>query len=180
MNPVAPCVPKRLNLLWFTRDLIGRAILHIPARRAPLKIRVELDSIRRVDVDALHLPAQPLALGEAGHHLQGVAEDHPVRPVLIVLVELRLGLGAGEAVEVGEEVEVRARLFRLALAAPAQEIVDQHLRMDLLLNVERRCRYDEIRPILLVLPPPDQLRIEIAVAPLVRHLNRTLIFLLDQ
>ena len=26
-----------------------------------------------VDVDALHLAAQALALGQAGHHLQGVA-----------------------------------------------------------------------------------------------------------
>ena len=44
----------------------------------PLEVRVELDAVGRVEVDALHLAAQPLALGERCHHLQAVAEDHPV------------------------------------------------------------------------------------------------------
>ena len=50
------------------------------------------------------LPAQALALGQAGHHLEGVAEDHAVRPVLVVLVELGLVDAVRDAVEVGEEI----------------------------------------------------------------------------
>ena len=57
MNAIAPGVSKCLHLLWLTRDLSFVPILHIAARCAPLKVRVELDPIRRIDVDALHLPA---------------------------------------------------------------------------------------------------------------------------
>ena len=59
----------------------------------------------RIEVDALHLAAQPLALGEAGHDLQAVAEDHAVGPVLVVLIEVGLVGVLGDAVEVGEQVE---------------------------------------------------------------------------
>ena len=52
----------------------------------------------------------------------------------------------------------------LALLRRAQQIVDQHLRVDLLLDVERRRVDDEIAPVLLVLAAPDELRIEVAVA----------------
>ena len=84
------------------------------------KLRVELDAVGRVDVDALHLAAQALALGQAGHHLQRVAEDHAVRPVLVVLVELGLVGALGHAVEVGEQVGLRPRrLVRRALASGA-------------------------------------------------------------
>jgi hypothetical protein len=79
-------------------------ILHVAAGRAPLEARVELDAVGRVDVGALDLAAKPLALGEARHHLERVAQDHPVRPVLVVLVELGLVDALGDAVEVGEQI----------------------------------------------------------------------------
>jgi len=53
-----------------------------------LKIRVKTNAVGRIEIDALQLASQALALGEASHHLQGVTEDHAVRPVLVVLVEL--------------------------------------------------------------------------------------------
>jgi len=52
------------------------------------------------------LPPQALALGQAGHHLQAVAEDHAVGPVGVVLIEVGLVRALGYTVEVGEEVEL--------------------------------------------------------------------------
>ena len=48
--------------------------------------------------------------------------------------------------------------------ASAQQIVDQHLGVDLFLDVERRRVDDEVAPVLLVLAAPDELRVEVAVA----------------
>src|SRR5262249_46147115 len=42
--------------------------------------------------------------------------------------------------------------------------IDQHLRVDFLLDVERRRIDDEIAPVLLVLASPDELGIEVRVA----------------
>ena len=62
-------------------------------------------------------------------------------------VELGLGVVVGQAVEVGEEVQLRvgrarAARLRARLAAPAQ-VVDQRLGVDLLLDVEgRRVDYE--------------------------------------
>jgi len=64
MNAIAPGVAKRLDLLGFARDVVGVAVLDVAAGRGPLKIRVEFDSVRRIEVNALHLPAQPFALSE--------------------------------------------------------------------------------------------------------------------
>ncbi|WP_295583295.1 hypothetical protein [uncultured Lamprocystis sp.] len=71
----------------------------------------------------------------------------------------------GDAVEVGEEVEL------LSLAPGwggpiglAQQVVNQNLGVNLLLNVEGWRVDDEIAPILLILAAPDELWIEVAVA----------------
>ena len=61
----------------------------------------------------------------------------------------------------------------------AQQVVDQHLGMDLLLDVERRGMDDEIAPVLLVLAAPDELRVEVAVAALVGDADRVLLVLLQ-
>jgi hypothetical protein len=45
-----------------------------------------------------------------------------------------------------------------------QQIVDQHLGMNLLLDVQRRRMHHQFAPVLLVFPAPDELRVEIAVA----------------
>src|SRR5438876_4358778 len=179
MNPIAPRIPERLHLLRLSRDVRRVAVLHVATGRAPLKIRVELDAVRRVDVDALDLAAQALALGQAGHHLERVAEDHAVRPVLVVLVELRLVHALGNTVEVREEVRNDLAHLLAPLSCPAQQVVDQHLGMDLLLDVERRRLDDEVAPVLLVLAAPDELRVEIAVAPLVSGAPRLFRLLLD-
>ena len=56
-------------------------------------------------------------------------------------------------------------------ALPAQ-VVDERLRVDLLLDVERRRLHDEVGPILRVLAAPDELRVKVSVAPLVGDLDR--------
>ena len=98
----------------------GIAILHVPAGGGPLKVAVELDAVGRIDVDTLHFAAQSLALCERSHHLQRVAEDHAVRPVLIVLIELSLVHTGGYAVEVGKQIRLRASLL-IALFARLPE-----------------------------------------------------------
>ncbi len=105
-----------------------------------------------------------LALGEASHDLQRVAEDHAVRPVLIVLIELGFVHALGDAVEVGEQIG-RVRAFAvLALLRGAQQVIDQYLRMNLFLDVERRRVDDEIAPVLLVLATPNKLGVKVGVA----------------
>ena len=57
----------------------------------------------------------------------------------------------------------------------AQQIVDQDLRVNLLLDIERRRLDDQFGPILLVFAAPDELRVEIAVAPLIGEPDRALV-----
>ena len=57
----------------------------------------------------------------------------------------------------------------------AQQVVDQHLRVDLLLDVERRSVDDEVAPVLLILPAPDELRIEVGVARIAHRLRGLLL-----
>ena len=59
----------------------------------------------------------------------------------------------------------------------AQQVVDQHLGVDLLLDVERRRVDDEVAPVLLILAAPDELRVEVAVAALVGDADRGLLLL---
>ena len=106
--------------------------------------------------------------------MQAVAEDHSVRPMRIVLVELGLGSFARESVEIGKQVDLSFSSFCTCLAA-ATQVVDQHLGMHLLLDVERRRRNNQIGPVLLVLASPNELRIEVAVPPLVGHADRALL-----
>ena len=179
MNPIPPSIPERLHLLRLAADVLRLAVLHVAARRRPLEVRVELDAVGRVEVDALHLAAQPLALGQRRHHLEAVAENHPVRPVGVVLVELGPGALVGQAVEVGEQVGLGLPRGVLAVAAPvlgpAPQVVDEDLGVDLLLDVEGRRLHDEVGPVLIVLAAPDELRIEVAVAALVGDPDRALL-----
>ena len=97
MNPIPPRIPERLHLLRLAGDVVGFAVLDVAAGGGPLEIGVELDAVGWVDVDALHLAAQSLPLGQRSHHLQAVPENHSVRPVGIVLVKLGGWLLRGSA-----------------------------------------------------------------------------------
>ena len=109
MNAVPPRIPERLHLLRFAGDVGGVAVPHVAAGGGPLEVGVELDAVGRVNVDALHLAAQPLALRQRRHHLQAVAGDHAVRPVGVVLVELGAGVWVRQAVEIGKQVNLSGK-----------------------------------------------------------------------
>jgi hypothetical protein len=177
MDAVAPGVAEGFDLLGLTGDVVLVSVLDVAAGRRPLEIRVEADAVGRVDIDALNLAAQRFALGEARHHRQAVAQNDAVRPVGVVPVELGHRLLVRQAVEIGEEVRHRRRLLLSPLSALPQEIVDQHLRVHLLLDVERRRLDDQVGPVLLVLAAPDELRVEIAVPPLILFADRRLLLL---
>ena len=59
-----------------------------------------------------------------------------------------------------------------------QQVVDQHLGVDLFLDVERRGVDDEVAPVLLILAAPDELRVEVAVAALVGDADGRFVLLL--
>ena len=82
-----------------------------------------------------------------------------------------------DAVEVGEEIRRELPGNVLALARSAQEVVDEHFWVDLFLDVERRGGYDKVAPILLILAPPDELRVEVAIPLVVRSLRSLLLLL---
>ena len=87
------------------------AVLDVAGQRRNLPVGVELDAVRRVEIDALDLAPQRLALGEARHDGERVAEDETVRPMLVVLIELSARFRVVEAVEIREEVRRVARLL---------------------------------------------------------------------
>ena len=66
MNAVPPGVPEGLHLLRLARDMINFAVLDIATRGGPLEVGVELDAVRRVNIDALDLAPEAFALRERG------------------------------------------------------------------------------------------------------------------
>ncbi len=169
VNSVSPGVTKGLDLFRFTGDVGGVAVFDVPAGSGPLEVGVELDAVRRVDVDALHFATQSFALGERGHHLQAVSEDHAIGPVGVMLVELGTGVFIRQPVEVSKEVELRGCFRFLAVA---YQVVDQHLGVDFFLDEERWRLHEEVGCVLFVLTPPDELGIEVTVATLVGNPER--------
>lgn len=97
-------IPEGLDLFRFTGDVVGLAVLHIPAGGGPLKIGVEFDAIGRVKIDALHLAAQTFTFCQGSHDLQAVAQDHTVSPIGVMLVELSSDGLVRQPVEVGKKI----------------------------------------------------------------------------
>ena len=113
MDAQLPRVAEGLDLLDLAGDVLELAVLDVALAGRRLPVRSELDAIRRVEVDHLHLAPEALALGQAGHHLERIAEDHAVRPVGLVLVEL-------DQVQLAQPVErLEQGQLGLGLAAPA-------------------------------------------------------------
>ena len=80
-----------------------------------------------------------------------------------MLVELGPIHAFGDAVEVGKKVGLCSRGRRLCFFRLLKKIVDQHLRMNLFLNIERRGIDNEIAPVLLIFPTPGELGVKISV-----------------
>ena len=166
MNAIAPGVAKGLDLLWFAGDMFGLAIFNVAAGGGPLKVGVKANAVRGIEVNTLHLAAQALAFGQRGHHLQAVAQNHAVGPVRLMPIKLGPGGRAGQAVKVGKQIGHKAGVLFCRLGLPrlalTPEVVNQGPGLHLLLNIKRRRVRHQFRPVLLILAPPDQLRIEIA------------------
>src|SRR5262245_1182696 len=145
---VLPSITESFHLLWLTANVLALPIFDVARKRRNLPIRIESYAIWRVDIDALHLAAQMLALSEARHYEQAVAEDHPVRPMLVVLVELESRLRIVESIEIRKQVG-RVVLFGGALFGPTDEVIDDYFRMNFLLDVELGSLDNEIGPVLL-------------------------------
>src|SRR5580700_11747612 len=105
MNPVSPCVAKGLHLLRLASDVIDIPILHITAGRRPLKVRVELDPVRRVDINALNLTSQPLPLRQGCHQLADCRRESSDWSSWRRADRTRSWHPLGHAVEVGKQVE---------------------------------------------------------------------------
>ena len=101
-----------------------------PVVRAHLPVAAEFDAVGRVQVDHLHPTFHPFFLGQRGHHLQRIAQDHAIAPLLLVLVEL-------DAVEIGEEIH----LLRLILLAVSAHVLDDGVGVDFFLDVDGHDRY---------------------------------------
>ena len=98
-------------------------------------IRSELDPVGRVDVDHLNLPLEPFFLRQTRHDLKRVPQDHPVGPLLIVLVELDV-VGEFEVVEVVVEAGEQAAVVGLD-GFPGAQGVDDDAGFDDFLDVDR-------------------------------------------
>jgi len=94
-------------------------------------------------------------------------------------VKLGLVRAFGHAVEVGEEINLRARLVRLRLFRPADQVINEHFGVDLFLDIKGRGVDDEVAPILLILAAPDELGIKVGVARILHLAGRLLLFLND-
>src|SRR6266566_7097710 len=150
-----PRISEGLDLLDLPSRVLQFAVGDVSISNRGLPIRLKFDPVGRIDVDHLHLVSQALALGQAGHDIQGVAKNHSVRPVGAVLVELNQ-LHRAKSVKVVEKGQLR---LRRAIFAGLAKVLDQHARIDLLLNVDRWRLNLEISTILVVLSSPYELRV---------------------
>ena len=155
-----PSVAEGAHLFGLAGGVLGLAVFHVALAGAHLPVGAELDAIGRIEVNGLHLALEAFLLGQRGHHKQRIAQDESVGPVLLVVVKVDLLREVSRAaVEVGEE----ARLVATGLLGTRQR-VDDRLRVNLLLDVDRHHGNGEVFAVLLVLALPDQLRIERGIA----------------
>src|ERR1022692_2436607 len=64
MDPISPGIPESLFLLGFACDVCEFPIIDGAAGCRPLEIRIELDPVGRIDIDALNLTSKPFALSQ--------------------------------------------------------------------------------------------------------------------
>ena len=174
VDAVLPSVAKCFDLFGLAHQILDLAILHVAFAGGDLPVGTELDAVRRIKVDHLDATLEPFLLGQARHDEQAVAENQAVGPVLFVLVEIDLfGEVVVKAVEIGEQVKLR-RFFGLDAGS---QVVDQRLRVNLLLDVDRHGGDFERHLVELVLPLPDKLRIERWIARIEHTLGMQLVLL---
>src|SRR5262245_17579911 len=80
-----------------------------------------------------------------------------------MLVEVGTVGTLSNAVEIREKVDLGAGLLDLCASRLLEQVVDEHLRVYLLLDVERWRLDDDVAPVLVVLAAPDKLRVKVWV-----------------
>ena len=103
MDAQRPGVAVGFDHLGLAREVL-HLVFHIALAELRLKVALETDAIRRVDVDHLHLARQVFTPRQTGHHRQAVAQNHAVAPIDVMLVELH-GLRVA-LLRVGKQVAV--------------------------------------------------------------------------
>ena len=151
MEPELPGVAVGLDHLGLTCQVVISTVLDVALAHERLEVRAEIDPIRRVDVDHLHLPAEALVLEQAVHHDQRVAEDHPVHPVALVLV--RLELLVQRQLRVGKELELQ-----LPVALVAGKRLQDRLGRKALVDEQRQRGHVEREPLRLARPVEERPR----------------------
>src|SRR5581483_6425385 len=107
MNTSLPVIPECADLLHLAGRVVKLSVNDIAVRCRWLPVRLETDSVRRVDIDHLDFASQSFPLHERRHNLKGIPQYHSVGPVRRVAVEI-------DEVEVRQAVEgVEERKFRL-------------------------------------------------------------------
>jgi len=160
-----PRVPVGLDHLGLTRQVRVVVVLHIAFADERLEIRAELHAVGRVDVDHLHLAAEPLVLEQRVHDDERVAEDEPILPLVLVLVRLE-HLVRDRVLRVGEQVEHRQLLF----ARVGLKRFEDRLRREAFVNEEGQRR--NLERLALGLARPVQERARQRPQPLRRLADR--------
>ena len=88
MDAEFPCVPISLNHLRLACEIVILAVGHVAIADVRLEVALVLDPVRWIQEHTLNLAREAFTVKQAGHDGEGVTEDHSVRPVEIVLVEL--------------------------------------------------------------------------------------------
>jgi len=94
-----------------------------------------------------------------------------------MLVKLQPRLRVGQAVEIVEERKLRAHLLAAPVPGAPLQVVDDRLGVDFFLDVQRRRRHHQIRPVLFILAPPHQLRVQVGIARIPYRLRRSIVSL---
>src|SRR2546426_2880882 len=93
MDAQFPSVAISLNhfRLSGNRLIVAMGNFSFPNKR--LKVAPKLHSIRRINVDHLHLTSETFVLDETVHHEERVSEDEAIRPWRGMLVSLQDPIG---------------------------------------------------------------------------------------
>jgi len=132
MHSIAPSIAKCLDLFRFPTDMLDVAILHIPTRRRPLKIRIELNSIRWIENKCTApVPANLLSPPATAHYFAGCRRGSCGWSSWRRAGRTRSWrFPSGTPFEVGEEVDLAVHCLLIRPATP-QQVVDQDLGMNL-------------------------------------------------
>src|SRR5262245_34289391 len=87
MDTECPRISVRFYRLRLTSEILI-AVLYVTLAKLWLKIGTELDAVGRIDVNHLYFAREIFAPGKACHYLERVTQNHSVRPVNGMLVEL--------------------------------------------------------------------------------------------